>query len=1531
MLQDKSKTRVLEEELRRFELDGRAKPYTVPLSDLVMMQMVGNFEQFLAELAGGNGGGNGSGIKKAVEMIDETRKAVTTEKLFPSIVQKTIEAQFGDRHAALRELGQNCVESYSPMDLDRSVVFDVTENKEHLVLKVRDYGCGMNLAEIIRDLLIPYNSGKELDPTKIGEHGIGWYSIVDFADVVKVTSRNRKSASTVQTLVYRDENDWKATILPESENGFSKELHRNPFGTEVTAYIPKGTTSSETIREFLFQYLGLVPLSRAEIVYRGEVINTLRHSYQTASPVPVKIGDRVEPLTFGVSKREIRGELHDSRFKLRNQNLDKILFAQQGLYIKSESNPFDSRTIHHQLLADLQDIGMDFWVDVPSNVTLTKGRNNIIADHGPMVLDAMYKGFEELFLDTLLNDEEVLHHKSDVIMMSIAKILSRDYAEIVEGIEENRYAYGRKLATTAAAAGSKIADVTSYAAGKTWEFTCATIEVAGRIARTPLHIRLRRKKEEEEGKTGQEGAETKKEEVKPITLEGIVQKLRKELPKWSSEAAKAVVKWTPYATAAGAAGYGLVLAYETYGNAMLTFLGKAGLYAVGGAATLFAGAVISDGAYRVYKNMPPLKECVEELSDLVKAIPELAREAKKGVAQFASNAREVMRSWYTGVPVNVKLKLPFDLAERARDAYWGVLHKFGLYVDIEQKRERKRQKLIKKISKRYLSRLENDKFYKKIMHKKIIPSTHYYSPHAKEERQPLPDDGFASVLVDAIKGTLCEPSSTYQPRYTRKWRETKVEGIVEKQNVKLSVNDIIRLHLERKLKYQRENSFGVGTVVCNHGDYFVDHNNPIVKTVVDGLDKVIYRVREKYDVRVLEDRLDNVAWLAKETGAALYLLSGIGVLHIFAADALRIVSNPMAQTAVYESVSKLAKIIAKEYKLMREGYRFKIPEGITAAFAKGLIQGLKATAVYSGKAAIGTGKFAYSAGTGFAELARIAATLPYHLASATYDYVAVPIARTMNPARYPEYASSLFKEVCDIYQDHRRWLEHKREEKRQRRESKRQLRLKEAAEKKQSKLKLPQRLKDGISRWYSTSWLKRMFGTGVLLGDYFDDVDESRMSHIVETVGAGGAYLNLIRIVDSIDKLVCDATGSKKRLKIALGYRNSSASKERGFELDKKKGRELHIDTEFHQNIVRDLAYRQSTKKSDPSEIRSNDYHLLDFMLHARAHLETQHELKNEGMMCVCGQCKSDRTKYLQGEHPDDFLDRKNALRRKVVDYMLENGMDIETLVDKCMVDVNEEEDVLNYMAPVELCNLVNLTRRSLHEKRFDYDRLKKQIIESRVKQRQEEAEKLKRDQKYQEYVRSLAARPAGAAYAQAQPIATGAEPAWQQPAEQWQPPASCTPLPSTAPLQRSQPQTPPEQQTPQQPQAVQATSTELQTPPQPYQAQPQPADSYALDLKRPEQEPPQSPQEAVAKTETNKAATNPEEGKAGTVEEASHAKSPLEDYIKYNMIDPLEKIPDLEQYIKYKHPDLDQYIASKKIDYKRLPPEEPPKPSQPM
>ena len=114
-------------------------------------------------------------------------------------------------------------------------------------------------------------------------------------------------------------------------------------------------------------------------------------------------------------------------------------------------------------------------------------------------------------------------------------------------------------------------------------------------------------------------------------------------------------------------------------------------------------------------------------------------------------------------------------------------------------------------------------------------------------------------------------------KYTYGSNSPKDHNFLRTEDVKLSIDDLVKLEMMKKLQYD-EKSY---TPTMHNGDYYVDINNPIVRTVVDKIKDIRYKVKDKYDIRVLEDRIDSIVSAGKEIGAFFYMLTPFGWAHMY--------------------------------------------------------------------------------------------------------------------------------------------------------------------------------------------------------------------------------------------------------------------------------------------------------------------------------------------------------------------------------------------------------------------------------------------------------------------------------------------------------------------------------------------------------------------------------------------------------------------------------------------------------------------------
>lgn len=406
----------------------------IRIADLIMMQMLGDFDRFLEDFA------SRIDYDRIQQSIAQTRTRATSEKLYKDFARKMARQQFGDSAAALRELTQNGIDAYSLAEVHRRVVFCIDEDGDHTVVRAQDFGVAMSLRDIARFLLIPYNTTKDRDFHKIGQHGVGWFSVIGISDLVKVRSRKRGTDTVAQVILKRREHDVEALLSNHDAD--------MQDGTEVMLCIPRGVKNMDraSIQRQLSKYVGYVDPLRAEITLDGTPINTLPAEYLTGLPGDVTINGEAKPLIFSFSKRALRAAFRDERFDERNKNLQHVVYTQSGLFVKYGCNPFAQGTIHHSLFSDLIQTGLDFWIQLPEGVGLTIGRNDLLPEYSNEVLEASYEAFRSLFLESIITDDEILYHPSQALERGIAEVLrSGRYLDHARSEMVRQYSLKRRL------------------------------------------------------------------------------------------------------------------------------------------------------------------------------------------------------------------------------------------------------------------------------------------------------------------------------------------------------------------------------------------------------------------------------------------------------------------------------------------------------------------------------------------------------------------------------------------------------------------------------------------------------------------------------------------------------------------------------------------------------------------------------------------------------------------------------------------------------------------------------------------------------------------------------------------------------------------------------------------------------------------------------------------------------------------------------------------------------------------------------
>ncbi len=1201
-------------------LESHPQAQVIPISDIVMMQMVGDFDSFLT-LINEN---DADGITRARQMIEETRAKCTTPKLFPSIVRKTIEAQFGEKHAALREEGQNGLDSYGPLDLERVVTFSVREEAAYLTLRAEDHGCGMDRGELVRNLLVPYNSGKEFDPTKIGEHGIGWYSIVDLATVVEVDTISAKNGRMTTSLIYRRDDDWVAAIAvgDKDKGDKDKENKDKRKGTTVLGYISLQQTTKTDLIDHLYLYLGLVDPTLGSVQYHDETVslnvNSVRNEYRSGIPTPVVIGGRESSLLFSVASAKVnKGNSGLIPLVHRRPRGANVRYTQRGLFVKDGDDPFNENTLHAALLRQMANAGIDFWVDLPAAATLTKGRNNVVAEDMPAVVDGMYRGFQSLFLDVILKDEEIMSEAGDGIAERVGSIFREKYLKTMKDIEAAKYSWRKRAIMRTAATASKAIDIGELVLQSTGK---GFVYVGQKMAGLGVLI----------GEAAVVGYNYSKKHLPQIAAGTVV---------------------------LGAGTYGLAEG----AIALYHYLGLENVKTVG--KVIAGGLTLTIAGYIGVK----LTQGILELRDDIKNEGGLREYFRKVAASF-------------------------------RESY-------DFYDNVDEKRNRKREKLMRKISGKYLARMEREQFLSQIMNKDILPAVEYvndesngdddaseWKPYTLRERMDLvrkreedrveeEREGLEGVVnpegkpggeVGENENSWASRASAISKSYPKQYPKKKLR----QRDVRLSIDSIVQAHLQRKLRYVK-NDVGFGCSSPREGDYDVDYSNPLISAVVDLMEQSRRDIGEIYHVRVLEDHLENLVEAGKSFGLLLYFVSGIGFVQMVYTLARQKKLDEKAKTEEKSPARIPFQSAIERFREWRTN-----PEKQDKRKLEGIVD----------RIAYGTAVAGYSATVGL------------------YNRVLEPSARsvgrgvkaTLDVRLYPDYVQKMKDHLAER-RESKKWIKMKR------REINETLKLRKKEAEKWKAVGEPDK-NDSLGSRLGLA-LRSLYRRTMAIpasylwesgtNEHFEDVGRKRLERIAEITHVGYAYIDFIKSVEAVDNVIAQALDAKP-----LSIRISSPEmwgyarwRDGGFSISKKRVVNINIGYEEAGNLLNSIRQWGYLKEEAPEAAVGCAHQLFDRLLHIRTH----DQLKNYKHLEI------DKKDSSKGVHDEKFYPTKDDLRRKVIAYCLDQNIDITMVVEQALPsDLAVQEKPLYIIAAKDLADLVYRSRSGLVEARMEYDSIKK-------------------------------------------------------------------------------------------------------------------------------------------------------------------------------------------------------------------------------
>ena len=370
------------------------------LSDLVLVRMHRRTSEYLA-----------AADRERIQIAAACRRATTVDDLPERILGRTIYAQASSIRGPLRELVQNALDA-SPRGGRIHVRSSSTVAMGDTVVVVTDRGRGLTRTELVEDLIVPFRSGKAGDAEAIGEHGIGFLSVLEIAPCLEVATRAFGLGSILRVAPI-------GNGPPYNDFGFSLETLEVGVapGTSVRLMLGKPILPA-TLAEHVATVAGLVDPLRASIFVNDVAINTVRPRLRRAASVTLNHHGEQGELELLVG---------------RGDGIAPVLVVtQKGLSISRSSDAFDAPgySLHKDLLRAVNNAGYGIVVDLPLSVPLTKGRSAVAASAAQATTLAMALAFERFILEDALHDRELLngvdHRLSAILDRLVSLALAGD-------------------------------------------------------------------------------------------------------------------------------------------------------------------------------------------------------------------------------------------------------------------------------------------------------------------------------------------------------------------------------------------------------------------------------------------------------------------------------------------------------------------------------------------------------------------------------------------------------------------------------------------------------------------------------------------------------------------------------------------------------------------------------------------------------------------------------------------------------------------------------------------------------------------------------------------------------------------------------------------------------------------------------------------------------------------------------------------------------------------------------------------------
>lgn len=350
--------------------------------------------------------------------------AIKKTDIAASIVDRAIHTQNDTAWLSLREICQNCLDSYAEKgrELEGRRVVDIHYDERSGELSFTDHGCGMSLDKVMNELLIPFMGTKSHGGIQRGEHGIGWYSCLDLCDKVDVETKTSGEGLTMMHARKRADGEWVSYF--DSANPMRAAARLG--GTKVTMHLRDRERGRDVLAK-LRKYVGNVGEEGADVFFscgeNTEKVNTEAREFRLA-------------VEGSVTNTRGEGKLRIYIKETKNRQSSWLLTHGELYTDEKEVAPFSDKVPHERLWNAFRWAGIRIWVDMPTNLQSTKGRRGLVPKDGARCRSALYAAFEEAIL-VLLTDEKLVNKVDSSVLEFMGAITAHDYSkEIGDDIRE---------------------------------------------------------------------------------------------------------------------------------------------------------------------------------------------------------------------------------------------------------------------------------------------------------------------------------------------------------------------------------------------------------------------------------------------------------------------------------------------------------------------------------------------------------------------------------------------------------------------------------------------------------------------------------------------------------------------------------------------------------------------------------------------------------------------------------------------------------------------------------------------------------------------------------------------------------------------------------------------------------------------------------------------------------------------------------------------------------------------------------------